>query len=224
MTFISFPFGDPEDPTFLQKLQQYAMIGAFTMPGTHLLKNSLPKLIDGIKNNDPLAYAQAVATFLSYAGGGIIPIDLKAIKNLFTEGDVKGFFNSFLTGNIFYSIFDSLKDLTTMLESVYFYAGTFGFKGVGKIQTISINDTTNDNFYKWIDNIDYIKSCDFDINNWYSVSSVEYISSRYIKDRYVNTISPTLYLPSQKCINEILQPYCKIDSNDTESFNRFRKF
>jgi hypothetical protein len=224
MTFISLPFGDPKDPTFLQKLQQYALIGAFTIPGVHLLKNSLPQLINGIRNADPLAFSQGIATYFSYTlTGGIIPIDLKAIKDLFTAGDVKGFFSSFLTGNIFYSIFDSLEELMTMLDAVYFFTNTFGFKGIGKLQTISIDDTIPNNFYKWIEDIDYIKSCDFDVDNWYSESSVEYIYSRYIKDRYVSTISPTLYLPSGSCINQVLQPYCKIDANDPDSFDRFRE-
>lgn len=85
----------------------------------------------------------------------------------------------------------------------YQHTGNYfaGIKGIMSVQSVSFD---NNLVYDWIKNIDNIKCCDTLRDNLYDPETIEELYAKYIKEYYVSNTG----MPSEKCINDILYPYC----------------
>lgn len=225
LSFAYLPYLDPDNPNIWAILTQYSLFGLSLSPGSHWMKMYVPDIVNDLKNitlsNAPQTLGLATARYLSSM---LFPWgDPKLILNLFKSGDFVGFFSDFFNNNVFKSMFDDFLDRIKILDDTWYQPNTFGFKGIIDAQSIVIKDKGNDNMYTWISQINNLKTCDFDPDNWYDQDSVEFLYNKYIRNYYVNTISPFVYIPSQNCLNEILQPYCNIVETDKTSYDRFRE-
>lgn len=198
LTFSFLPRFDPENLKAWQEILDAAIRGAVLASiGGTLTGAALAIAVAG----GPVGVAIASGLLVAeWVGLGLYGAISDWIENGF---DPENFFKLLAMGPV-----DDIVDSLKCCHKNWVKENTFGFKGFENFDTLTIDTSNPDNMYKWIRDIDYLKSCDTNIENLYDKATVEYIYAKFVKNYFVTINNYNKAFPSQACKNEILNPYC----------------